>query len=117
MGSAMKHVPPGKGQPAPEPPNAWDSAVVSGPDAVEIASLLDELTEIAEVEWSFRHLVKRRNEIFIRLRLLGVTLGRMTRAYAIDGKPIITHVSILPMLRRAGVPAGIGPKRPPKEDS
>lgn len=117
MGSASRHVPSGKGRPAPEPPNAWDTAAVEGPDRIEIAGLLDELTEIAEVDWSYRHLIPRRNEIFIRLRQLGITMGRMLRAYAIDGKPIITHVGILGVLRKAGVPSGSGPDRPLKEES
>lgn len=123
MGSATsRYVPAARAKPAPEPPNAWDTKIVEGPHRHRIAALLDELTEIAEVDWQWRHLLKRRNEIFVELAKMQITMGRMKRAYAIasppaaEGKPIITHVSILQTLRRAGVPAGSGPPRPNSQE-
>lgn len=111
MGSARRFVPPGKGIPIPDPPNAWDTDVVEGPNWPEITGLLDELTEIVEVDWAYRHLIPRRNDIFIRLRELGVTTGRILRAYAIklpDGthRRLFTHVGINGVLKKAGVPVG-----------
>lgn len=109
MGSAMRHVPPAKGKAAPEPPNAWDTAVIEGPNRHKIAKLLDELTEIAEVDWAFRHLKVRRDQIFVALHLLKVTSGRMTRAYAVasppeaKGRPLYTHAGINGVLNKAGV--------------
>jgi hypothetical protein len=121
MGRAMRHVPPAVGRAAPEPPNAWDTAVVEGPNRHKIAALLDELTEIAEVDWVFRHLKVRRDEIFVALHLLKVTSGRMTRAYAVasppdaKGRPLFTHAGINGVLNRAGVPTE-RPTRPTQEE-
>lgn len=92
----------GKGQPAPDPPNAWDTKIIEGPDWREIQDLLEETTQIAEADWTFRELKKRLPAIWLRLSELGVTIGRMVRAYAIDGKPIITHVTILKILQKHG---------------
>ncbi len=109
-----KYVPPAEGQPAPEPPNAQDKAVTEGPHRHRIAALLDELTAIAVIDWQYRHLIPRRNAIFVELRKLFVTTGRMKRAYAIaeldaQGRPgasklLITHVGIKGILDKAGVP-------------
>ncbi len=118
MGSARRHVPPGRAIPAPEPPNSWDKHIVEGPHRHKIAEMLDELGEIAEVDWTYRHLVSsrnglsRRDALFVELRKLQVTTGRMQRAYAIEGQPLITHVGIKAILGKAGVPVGSGPKRP-----
>ncbi len=95
-----KYVPPGKGQPAPEPPNAQDTEIIEGPHRMEIAEKLDDLTAIAEIDWQYRHVIPHRNAIFVALAALGVTQGRMKRAYAIDGTPIITHVGIVNILGR-----------------
>ncbi len=112
-GGILRHVPPGKGRPAPEPPNAWDTAVVEGPHRHKIAEMLDELTAIAEYDWIIRHLTQRRNALFVALAKLNVTRGRMQRAYAIEGKTLITHVGIKNVLDRAGIPAN---PRPTKEE-
>lgn len=115
MGRAMKHVPPGKGQPAPDPPNAWDLSAVEGPNWRHIQELLEETTEIAEVDWAWRHLRLRRDRIWAELANLGITQGRMQRAYAINGKPITSHVAILNVLKRLGIK--VTPmQRPAKED-
>lgn len=110
---AIRHVPPGKGKPKADPPNAWDTATLEGKDWPEITDLLEETTEIAEVDWAYRHLIPRRNEIWARLARLGITQGRMRRAYAIDGTPITSHVAILSVLKKLGVETA---KRPTKED-
>ncbi len=103
MGDVLRYVPPGQGKPAPEPPNAWDGKIVEGPHRHRIAELLDELTAIAVFDWTFRHLASRRNDIFVELAKLQITRGRMMRAYAIDGKPLITHVGIKNLLDRRAI--------------
>lgn len=103
MGRAMRHVPPGKGQPAPDPPNVWDLAAVEGKDWKLIQELLEETTEIAEVDYAWTYLRPRRNDIWGQLAKLGVTQGRMRRAYAINGKPITSHVAINNVLKKLGI--------------
>lgn len=115
MGRAMKHVPPGKGDPAPDPPGVWDKEAVEGPNWRKIQNLLEETTEIAEIDWAYRHLIPRRNAIWAELAGLGVTQGRMRRAYAIDKKPITSHVGVKNVLNRLGVETK-PMQRPPRED-
>lgn len=97
----------GKGMPAPDPPGTWDTAAIEGPDWPEIHRLLEENTRIAEKDWAFRQVEPRRVEIWVRLRELGVTVGRIVRSYAVDkgkgvGEPIITHVGISNATTKAG---------------
>lgn len=115
MGKAMKHVPKGKGSPAPDPPTIWDKAAVEGPHWRQIQELLEETTEIAEIDWAYRHLIPRRNQIWAQLAKLGITQGRMRRAYAIDGKPITSHVGINNVLKKLGVDAP-AVQRPTREE-
>jgi hypothetical protein len=129
MAKASRHVPAAVGKPAPESPKVWDTAAIEGPDRHKIAALLDELTELAEVDWAYRHLIKRpgpvpsrRDQIFIELYQLKVTLGRMTRAYAIacpptaEGRPLITHVGIRGVIEKAGVLVERNITRPEEEE-
>lgn len=94
---------PGKPKPlpVPDPPNVWDTDLIeSGPDAMEIAKLLEETTDIAVVDWKWRKLYDRRMDIWLRLRELGVTQARMARAYAVNGRSIITPTAITLAFRR-----------------
>lgn len=90
--------------PAPDPRNTWDADIIEeGPDRMEIALLLEESTEIAVYEWTWRKLYDRRMEIWLRLRDLGITTSRMARAYAVNGKSIITPTAITLAFRRHDV--------------
>lgn len=106
-----RYVPSCSAQAVPDPPNAWDMRVLDGDDAEEIALLLSELAMIAEVDWAWRHLHKRRDDVFVRLATLGITVGRMQRNYAIDGKTIISHPSVGSVLRRYGIEPGYQEKQ------
>jgi hypothetical protein len=97
----------GKGMPAPDPIGAWDASVIEGPNWPEICQLLDENTEIAEKDWAFQQVLERRNKNWVRLRELGVTVGRIVRTYAVDkgkgvGEPIISHVGVIGITKRMG---------------
>jgi hypothetical protein len=87
--------------PVPDPPNVWDTDLIEeGPNRMEIAKLLEETTDIAVVDWKWRKLYDRRMEIWLRLRELGVTQARMSRAYAVNGRSIITPTAITLAFRR-----------------
>lgn len=89
------------GIPVPDPPNAWDIDIIEeGPDRMEIAQLLEETTEIAVVDWKWQRLFRRRMVIWLRLRELGVTHSRMARAYAVNGRSVITATAITLAFRR-----------------
>lgn len=94
-------------RPAVDPPNAWDVHVMEGPDAEEIMKLLDELSRLAEsdarADTQSRFRMTRRNNIWARLATLGVTMSRMKRAYAVDGVPRVSHVTIMRTLQKMGV--------------
>lgn len=104
MTAPRRKVPqPGKPKPlpVPDPPNVWDTDLIEeGPDRMEIALLLEESTEIAVVDWKWRKLYDRRMDIWLRLRELGVTQARMARAYAVNGRSIITATAITLAFRR-----------------
>lgn len=111
MGKALRYVPPGKGKPAPDPVGVRDSGVLEGPHADEVIELLDETTQIAEVDWQYRHLIPQRNRLWARLYQLGVSQRRMVRAYAVNGRPLTTHVGVTKVLGALGV---LRPKNTPK---
>lgn len=104
MTSPKRKVPqPGKPKPlpVPDPPNVWDTDLIEeGPNRMEIAKLLEETTDIAVVDWKWRKLYDRRMDIWLRLRELGVTQARMARAYAVNGRSIITATAITLAFRR-----------------
>lgn len=94
-------MPRAKALPVPDPPNTWDADLIEeGPNRHEIAELLEETTDIALSDWKWRALVRRRMDIWLRLRALGVTTSRMARAYAVNGRSIITATAITLAFRR-----------------
>lgn len=94
-------MPRAKPLPVPDPPNTRDADLIEeGPDRLEIAELLEETTDIALADWKFRKLMSRRMDIWLRLRELGVTTSRMARAYAVNGRSIISATAITLAFRR-----------------
>lgn len=104
----------GVAAPLPDPPNAWDTRIVEGEHWQEIQELLELTTRCAQADWNYRQLWTRMPKAWARLRELEVSVGRILRYYAVDGKSILTHPTILKLSKQGGFVRPEGVHRHPE---